>query len=232
MTHLELENLASEYLEGQLDATHRLEFEAHLAACSACQELVADVRHVMERCRLAEGPEPPPWLISKILLATIGERQPTLIERVAAFVRPALQPRVAYGVAMAVFSCSIIINAAGVNLRHFTLADLNPRTWAYQANRTGHLLYARAEKFYYDLRVVYEIESRLRQLRQQSGQGSQGSSDPPVQESKPETSPGSSTDKRLPDGVQLARLMGVSRTLSDLGGLRSDSVHGKRGTPR
>jgi len=42
---------------------------------------------------------------------------------------------------------------------------LNPRTWFFRANRAGHLYYARAEKFYYDLRVVYEIESRLRQLR-------------------------------------------------------------------
>jgi hypothetical protein len=66
---------------------------------------------------------------------------------------------------MAVFSFSIIVNAAGVNLRHMTVEDLNPRTWFFRANRAGHLYYARAEKFYYDLRVVYEIESRLRQLR-------------------------------------------------------------------
>ena len=33
-----------------------------------------------------------------------------------------------------------------------------------RADRQGHLLAARAEKFYYDLRVVYEIESRFRQL--------------------------------------------------------------------
>jgi hypothetical protein len=66
-----------------------------------------------------------------------------------------------------VFSFSIIINAAGINLRHMTVADLNPRTWFFRANRAGHLFYARAEKFYYDLRVVVEIESRLRQLRSQ-----------------------------------------------------------------
>ena len=66
---------------------------------------------------------------------------------------------------MAVFSFSIIVNAAGINLRHMTVEDLNPRTWFFRANRAGHLYYARAEKFYYDLRVVYEIESRLRQLR-------------------------------------------------------------------
>jgi hypothetical protein len=66
---------------------------------------------------------------------------------------------------MAVFSFSIIVNAAGVNLRHMTIEDLNPRTWFFRANRAGHLFVARAEKFYYDLTVVIEIESRLRQLR-------------------------------------------------------------------
>lgn len=230
MTHLELENLVSDYLEGQLDVTRRLDFEAHLTACPSCQELVTGVRQVMERCRSAEDPEPAPWLVPKILLATIGERQPSLVERLTAFVRPVLQPRLAYGAAMAVFSFSFIINAAGINLRHIRLADLNPHTWVYQANRTGHLLYARAEKFYYDLRVVYEIESRLRQLRQQSP--SQGSSDQPGQESKPETAPGSSTDRRLPDGLQLARFMGVTSTQPYLAGLRFGSFYGKRGTPR
>ena len=70
---------------------------------------------------------------------------------------------------MAVFSFSIIVSAAGINLRHMTVGDLNPRTWFFKANRAGHLYYARAEKFYYDLRVVVEIESRLRQLRSQPG---------------------------------------------------------------
>ena len=223
MTHLELENLVSEYLEGQLDLIRRLEFEAHVGACPGCGELVADVRRAMEYCHSAEGMEPAPWLIPKILRATIGERQPTLFERLVAFLRPGLQPRVVYGVAMTVFSASIIINAAGINLRQFTLADLNPRTWVHRADRTGHLLYARAEKFYYDLRVVYEIESRLRQLRQQSGQGSQGSDDQPGQPSTPDRPPGGSTDKKLPDDHQLATLAGVTTALRGLGGPRSEA---------
>lgn len=229
MTHLELENLVSEYLEGQVDVTRRMEFEAHVAACPACRELVADVHQTMEYCRSAEGPEPAPWLIPKILLATIGERQPTLFERLVAFVRPGLQARVVYGVAMTVFSASIIINAAGINLRQVTLADLNPRTWVHRADRTGHLLYARAEKFYYDLRVVYEIESRLRQLHQQSGQESQGSSEQPGQQSKPDRPPGGSTDKKLPDVFQLARGAG---SLPGVYWSRSVSAYGKRGSPR
>ena len=104
-------------------------------------------------------------MISKIMLATVGERKPTWRERIAAFFRPVLQPRVAYPIAMTVFTFSIIVNAAGLNLRSLRFEDLNPRTWVDRANRQGHLMYARAEKFYYDLRVVYEIESRFRQLR-------------------------------------------------------------------
>jgi hypothetical protein len=165
MTHLELENLTSDYLEGQLEPGLKREVEAHLSACPSCLEMVGEVRRAIQLCHSAPELEPAPWLVSKIMLATVGERKPSLAERLLAFFRPALQPRFAYGVAMAVFSFSIIINAAGINLRHMTVEDLNPRTWFLRANRSGHLIYARAEKFYYDLRVVYEIESRLRQLR-------------------------------------------------------------------
>jgi hypothetical protein len=165
MTHLELENLASDYLEGLLEPALKREVEAHLNACTSCLEMVGDVRRAMQLCHSAPELEPAPWLVSKIMRATVGERKPSLADRLVAFFRPAFQPRFAYGVAMAVFSFSIIVNAAGINLRHMTVEDLNPRTWFFRANRAGHLFYARAEKFYYDLRVVYEIESRLRQLR-------------------------------------------------------------------
>jgi len=165
MTHLEVENLTSDYLEGLLEEGLRKEVEAHLNVCSSCGEMVEDVRRAMEMCHAAPELEPAPWLVKKIMLATVGERKPGWSERLAAFFRPTVQPRIAYTVAMAVFSLSIIVNAAGINLRHLTFEDLNPLTWASRANRARHVYAARAEKFYYDLRVVIEIESRLRQLR-------------------------------------------------------------------
>jgi anti-sigma factor RsiW len=168
MTHLDVENLASDYLEGLLDANQRSAVDAHVAECAECRELLADVRHAMELCHGAETVEPKPWLISKILLATTGERKPTWSERIAEFIRPIWQPRVAYPIAMTVFTLSVIVNAAGLNLRSLRLDDLDPRTWVDRADRQGHLLFARAEKFYYDLRVVVEIESRVRQLGGQS----------------------------------------------------------------
>lgn len=165
MTHLEFENLVSDYLERQLDAIRKIEVEAHLADCSECRELLAAVQSTLSLCAESADVEPAPWLVPKILRATVGERKPTLREQIAAFFRPSAQPRVAYAVAMAIFSFSIIINAAGINLRNLTFQDLNPTTWYSRATRTANLLYARAEKYYYDLRVVYEIESRFRQLR-------------------------------------------------------------------
>jgi hypothetical protein len=167
MTHLEIENLVSDYLEGLLDPSVKAAVETHLADCGACRTLVEDVRQALEVCRTAEEAEPSPWLISKIMRATVGERKPTLAEQLAAYFRPIFQPRVAYPIAMTVFTFSVLVNAAGLNLRSLRFEDLNPRTWMGMADRQGHLLYARAEKFYYDLRVVYEIESRIRQLRGQ-----------------------------------------------------------------
>jgi Putative zinc-finger len=170
MTHLELENLVSDYLEGVLGSEQERQVSHHLAECHSCRELIEDVRRAMQLCRSAEDLKPSPWLASRILLATAGAQTPTLRDRIAAALRAVWQPRFAYGIAMAVFSFSIIVNAAGVNLRDLRLEDLNPHTWIHQASRNGHLVYARAEKFYYDLRVVYEIEWRLKQLRQQPGE--------------------------------------------------------------
>jgi anti-sigma factor RsiW len=218
MTHLEVENLVSDYLEGRLEAARQKQLQAHLGECSQCHEMVADVRRAMELCRAAEELEPAPWLVAKIMLATVGERKPSLRERIAAYLRPVLQPRFAYSVAMAVFSFSIIINAAGINLRHLTLEDLNPKTWVRRADRSGHLLYARAEKFCYDLRVVYEIESRLRQLRPQSPPA-------PSEQEKPkqEAPPGGTTDGGI-GSQQLASLTSVMRNAQRLAGTVPEPV--------
>jgi hypothetical protein len=199
MTHLELENLASEYLERRLEAARLTQVEAHLAECAACRELVADLRQTLALLQSAEDAEPAPWLISKILLATVGDRKPTWRERLAVFLRPSPQPRLAYAVAMAIFSISLLINAAGVDLRNLSLSDLNPRTLVYEARRTGYLLLARAEKYYYDLRVVYEIESRFRQLRSEPREGEEGAPER-------ETPPGGSTDSQPVLNPHLASL--------------------------
>ena len=72
MTHLEVENLASDYLEGLLASDREWQISEHLLDCASCRELVEDVRQAIELCRSAEDLEPSPWLVSRILLATVG----------------------------------------------------------------------------------------------------------------------------------------------------------------
>jgi hypothetical protein len=184
----------------------------------------------MELCRSAENVEPAPWLISKTLLATLGERKPTLKDRLVALFRPPAQPRITYAVAMAVFSFSIIVNAAGLNLRHVTFEDINPFTWARRVYRTGHQLYDRGEKFYYDLRVVYEIESRFRRLR----------AEPPGEEKeapKQESPPGGSSDRKQSGDTQWASIESLIRAapaevMADVGGIaRSPGQFAGRRSP-
>ena len=225
MTHLELENLVSEYLEGQLDTVRRVQVEKHLGGCVPCRELVADVRHAFELCRAAEAVEPAPWLVPKILRATLGERKPSLMERITAWFRAGVQVRVISTAAMTVFSLSVIASACGINLRNLTLGDLNPRNWAHQVDRNGHLLLGRAEKYYYDLKVVYEIESRLRQLRAQ----------PSGEPESPKTPPGGSTEGAPAEEPALALISNphgfVSETRLLLGPV-SNGIRAEGGTSR
>ena len=65
--------------------------------------------------------------------------------------RPSLLPR----------SFAIVIHTSGMTPAKLKKADFNPISIARSANRTAHLIYARSVKFVNDLRVVYEIQSRL-----------------------------------------------------------------------
>lgn len=167
MTHLELSNLMTDYLDGALAPDAAREVEAHLEGCTPCRALAEDVRFALAACRDATEVEPSPWLLQRIMRATVGERKPTLKERLAAWIRPVFRPQIAYSLSMAIFSLSFILYTSNVNLRAVRAQDLNPAHWAYQANSRGHILMARAEKYYYDLRFVYEVQSILHGLQQQ-----------------------------------------------------------------
>ena len=168
MTHPEIANLMTEYVDGLLDTARARQVETHLQACPECSAMLEDARFAMTACHEAVTLEPSPWLLPRIVRATLGERRPSLGDRLIAALRAFFRPQVAYSLSMAVFSLSFILYSAGVKLRSFSLRDLNPDHWAYQANSRGHLLVARAEKYYYDLRFVVEIQSILDDLRQPS----------------------------------------------------------------
>ncbi|MGH9772855.1 MAG: zf-HC2 domain-containing protein [Candidatus Acidiferrales bacterium] len=195
MNHLELANLLTDYLDGALEASRMTQVDAHLEGCLECRALVEDVRFAMAACGDAADLEPAPWLLPRIVRATLGDRKPSLRERFTAWLRPVFRPQLAYSLSMAIFSLSFILYAAKVNLRGMSVRDVNPATWAHRANSRGHILMARAEKYYYDIRFVYEVQSILQDMRQQPGSqpGAQPAS--PV---KPKT-PGSASSDESPE---------------------------------
>lgn len=163
MTHSEIARLMTDYVDGLLQRTVAAEVDAHLETCVECRAMLDDVRFAMAACAQAKDLEPAPWLLHRILRATSGERKPSLAE----WLRGLLRPQVAYSLSMVVFSLSFILYAAKVPVRSMTLQDVDPATWFNRANSRGHLLAARAEKYYYDIRLVYQVQSILEELRQQ-----------------------------------------------------------------
>lgn len=74
---------------------------------------------------------------------------------------PLLQPRLAMTAAMAFFSVTLTMNLVGVHLTRLKLSDLKPSSIKrnfYEAN-------AHVTRYYTNLKVVYELESRVRDLQ-------------------------------------------------------------------
>jgi anti-sigma factor RsiW len=165
-----LEALLCDYLDGTLPAGQRTEVERHLAHCAACAELARDASAAVAFMESAAAVEPPPELITRILYALPAAREarrlptPGLGGFLGRLFRPMLQPRFAMGLALTVLSFSMLGKFAGISLRQLTPADLNPvKLWQALDDR-AHRAWDRSVKFYESLRLVYEIQTRWRDL--------------------------------------------------------------------
>jgi hypothetical protein len=72
-----------------------------------------------------------------------------------------LQPRLAMTAAMAFFSIALTLNLTGVHLNDLKATDLKPSNIERGLSDAN----ARAVRYYENLRVVYELESRVRDLQ-------------------------------------------------------------------
>ena len=154
----------SDYLDGAMPAGERASFDAHVNTCDRCTPLVASVSHLLESMHSMEQLEPPSRLVYSILDQTLGPREALSGWRaLLAWARGIGTARFAYGALSMVATLAIFVTAAGFNWRKPRLADLRPDVIYRNADRQAHLVYARGTKFVNDLRVVNEIQSRLRQ---------------------------------------------------------------------
>jgi anti-sigma factor RsiW len=167
-THQEVEEHLTDYLEGLLQPEEQRAFDAHISTCAQCQPLLASVSHLLTDLHSMDEIEPPPRLIYAILDKTLGPRETVTGWRAAfAWLRALANPRVGYGLASVVATLLIVVSSSGFNWRKPRLADLKPATIYRRADQKVHLVYAQGTKFVSDLRVVYEIQSRLSQDDQQ-----------------------------------------------------------------
>ncbi len=153
----------SDYLDRLLEAGERSAFEAHAAACPRCAPLVKSVQSLVTGLHRLEPIEAPPRLAVSILDQTLGPRAKKEGFRAwLAWLQPVWQPRFVYGAVSVLVTLAVLLQALGVQWRKPAMADLNPVNIYRGADRRAHLVYARGVKFVTDLRVVYEIQSRLR----------------------------------------------------------------------
>lgn len=159
----QIEGRLSDYVDRLLGADERSGFEAHMAGCARCAPLVARVAGLVAEMHQLEPLDVPPRLPYNILDQTLGPRAEKKGWRAwLRWPRLLLQPRFAYGAVTVLVSAAVLLQALGIEWRKPTLADLNPVHLYRSADRRAHLVYARGAKFVADLRVVYEIQSRLR----------------------------------------------------------------------
>jgi anti-sigma factor RsiW len=203
----------SDYLEGLLQGPERAAFEAHAKSCADCAPLVLSVRGLVGEMHAMEELETPPRLVYSILDKTLGPRETvTNWQGFLNAIRGLATPKFAYGAASVMATLIIILGASGFSLRKSKLADLRPAAIYQRADRQAHTAYARSVKYVSDLRVVYEIQSRLRQ----DENNLQTTPEQMLPKSSPEKNPGQTNDQKPSQPRQQNRANEISRQLEML----------------
>jgi len=195
------ETLLADALDGQLRPEDEATFSAHMASCPACTALFDESRKGREWLEfLSPEPEVPSGLLDRILaqtgpgqlegygLATGGGnvlpvhagvlpawQRPGMVGRVRRFA----EPRLLMTAAMAFFSIALTLNVTGVRLSSLKLADLRPSALRSLVERRLTMASTPIVRYYDHLRLVYEVETRMRELRRATqGEGGDNSQKP------------------------------------------------------
>ncbi|MGA2673708.1 MAG: zf-HC2 domain-containing protein [Terracidiphilus sp.] len=178
------ETLLADALDGLLKPEDEATFTAHMAVCPACTALFDEARKGREWLEfLSPEPEVPAGLLDRILAQTgpgqvegyglIPASASHVVAMPPAWQRPGLvghvrrfaEPRLLMTAAMAFFSIALTLNLTGVRLSSLRLSDLRPSTLRSLVERRLTMASTPIVRYYDHLRFVYEVESRMRELR-------------------------------------------------------------------
>jgi anti-sigma factor RsiW len=202
----------SDYLDGLLRPAELAEFTAHVPLCARCAPLVASVSDLLAGLHGMEQIAEPPRLVYSILDKTLGPRESLTGWRgIWGWVQGVASIRFAYGALSVAATLIILVTASGFNWRHPKLADLQPATIYRNADRSAHLAYAHSAKFVNDLRVVNEIQSRLREENDL-----RANPESTVPESSPQKQPGRSDGSKPATPRQQNRANDLARQVEVL----------------
>ena len=172
----EFDALLMEAVEGSLNDEQMQRFRLHAEQCGVCGPLFADAQAGFSWLRSLEPVEPPANLVHNILAATSEQdvamkKAPMAVElsasdRLRKWFSPFLQPRMAGTFAMAFFSLTLLLNVTGVRLGSLRKADLRPSAMMQEISKTYYATTSRVTRYYQNLRFVYEVESKVRELKQ------------------------------------------------------------------
>ena len=170
----EFESILADYIDGTLSNTERAAVELHAAECAPCGAFMAEVTHGISLIATMGEIEPPPELITRLAFqAPIGrvrgpfERSSIWSRFSQKWLQPVLQPKFVMGAAMMLLSFTMLSRCTGTRVERVQPADLNPvRVWGGMEGKTVRMK-DRMLKYYENLRVVYEVEARLRDLQRQ-----------------------------------------------------------------
>ncbi|HEX3681541.1 MAG TPA: zf-HC2 domain-containing protein [Bryobacteraceae bacterium] len=170
----EFETLLADRMDGCLSTAQQAELEQHASVCPACSEFMSDVAAAIRFLKGAEEIAPPPELITRIAYqAPMGRlrhplEKPGILSRFAQrWLQPLLQPKLAMGMAMTILSFAMLEKCTGIQVQHIQPADLNPvRVWDGVEDKVMRTK-DRAVKYYENIRLVYEIQSRLKEMQAQ-----------------------------------------------------------------
>jgi hypothetical protein len=177
------ETLLADALDGMLKPEDEATFSAHMAVCPACAELFEEARRGREWLGfLSTEPEVPAGLLDRILAQTgpgqvegyglipapstgMPTLQPWQQPGFAGQIRRFAQPRLLMTAAMAFFSIALTLNLTDVRLSSLRLSDLRPAAVRSFMERRLTMASTPIIRYYDHLRFVYEVESRMRELR-------------------------------------------------------------------